>query len=116
VPSLHARAKRALAEADARVITGVDRPILRQEQPPRKGMSLRSLSRRIVVQVDGDELIVFLPGTDYIATFYRATPSELLAKSHAGHEVGDAPMTCAEFQGRAWRAANNKARELGWIV
>ena len=39
------------------------------------------LSGRLVVQVDGD----------YIATFYRATPRELLAKSHAGHEVGDAP-------------------------
>ena len=74
------------------------------------------LSERLIVQVDGDELIVFLPGTDYIATFYRATPGELLAKSHAGHEVGDAPMTCAEFQGRAWQAANAKARELGWIV
>jgi hypothetical protein len=73
------------------------------------------LSGRTVVQVDGDELIVFLPGTDYVATFYRATPSELLAKSHAGHEVGDAPMTRAEFQGRAWQAANAKARELGWI-
>ena len=70
----------------------------------------------MVVQVDGDDLTVFLPGTDYIATFYRATPGELLAKSHAGHEVGDAPMTRAEFHGRAWQAANAKARELGWIV
>jgi hypothetical protein len=79
------------------------------ETENRKGLS-------VVVQVDGDDLIVFLPGTDYIATFYRATPGEILAKSHAGHEVGDAPMTCAEFQGRAWQAANAKARELGWIV
>ena len=70
----------------------------------------------MVVQVDEDDLIVLLPGTDYIATFYRATPGELLAKSRAGHEVGDSPMTCAEFQGRAWQAANDKARELGWIV
>jgi hypothetical protein len=74
------------------------------------------LSGRTVVQVDGDELIVFLPGTDYIATFYRATPGELLAKSRAGHEFGDVPMTRAEFQGRAWQAANAKARDLGWIV
>jgi hypothetical protein len=72
--------------------------------------------KRMVVQVDEDDLIVFLPGTDYIATFYRATPGELLAKSHAGHEVGDAPMTFAEFQGRAWQAAKDKAREIGWIV
>jgi hypothetical protein len=65
---------------------------------------------------DGDELIVFVPGTDYVAIFYRATPSELLAKSHAGHEGGSAPMTRAVFHGRAWQAANAKARELGWIV
>ena len=109
---------RAPTEADAPMITGVDAQADTSggEQPPRKGMSLRSLSGRMVVQVDGDDLIVFLPGTDYIATFYRATSGELLAKSHAGHEVGDAPMTCAEFQGRAWRAANDKARELGWFV
>jgi hypothetical protein len=28
----------------------------------------------------------------------------------------DAPMTQAEFHGRAWRLANDKARERGWIV
>ena len=72
--------------------------------------------KRVVVKVEGDDLIVLLPGTDYVATFYRATPGELLAKSRAGHEVSDSPMTCAEFQGRAWQAANDKARELGWIV
>jgi hypothetical protein len=25
-------------------------------------------------------------------------------------------MTQAEFHARAWKAANDKARELGWIV
>jgi hypothetical protein len=28
----------------------------------------------------------------------------------------DAPITRAEFLARAWKAANDKARELGWIV
>jgi hypothetical protein len=41
---------------------------------------------------------------------------ELLAKSHAGHEVGDAPMTRAEFQGQQGKPLMPKARDLGWIV
>jgi hypothetical protein len=50
-------------------------------------------------------------------TYYRATafPQRLLTKSHSGGEDHDAPMTQAEFHGRAWRLANHKARELGWI-
>ena len=67
-------------------------------------------------EVRDDEIIVTLPGTDYVATYYRATPRELLAKSHAGQEADGAPMTLAEFHARAWKLANDKAREMGWIV
>ena len=67
------------------------------------------------VEVRGDEIIVTLPGTDYVATYYRATPRELLAKSHAGQEADGAPMTRAELHARAWKLADDKARELGWI-
>jgi hypothetical protein len=68
------------------------------------------------VEVWNDELIVTLPGTTYVATYYRATPRELLAKSSSGQETGGAPMTQAEFHGRAWAFAKAKARKLGWIV
>jgi hypothetical protein len=68
------------------------------------------------VEVHGDEMIVTLPGTNYVATYYRATPRELLAKCNSGQEADGALMTQAEFHGRAWAAANDKARELGWIV
>ena len=43
-------------------------------------------------------------------------PSAASHRSHSGGEDHDAPMTQAEFHGRAWRLANDKARELGWIV
>jgi hypothetical protein len=70
------------------------------------------------VEVQGDDLVVSLPGTTYVVTYYRATafPQQLLTKSHSGREGQAAPMTQAEFHARAWKAANAKARELGWIA
>ena len=61
--------------------------------------------------------IVTLPRTSYVVTYCRAAafPQQLLTKSHSGIEDQGAPMTQAEFHGRAWKLANDKARELGWI-
>jgi hypothetical protein len=66
------------------------------------------------VEVLDDEIVITLSGTSYAVTYYRATafPQRLLTKSHSGGEDHDAPMTQAEFHGRAWRLANDKAREL----
>ena len=70
------------------------------------------------VEVQGDEIVVTLPGTSYVVTYYRAAafPQQLLTKSHSGRANEGAPMTQAEFHARAWKAASHKARELGWIV
>ena len=70
------------------------------------------------VEVQGDDIVVILAGTSYVVTYYRATafPQQLLTKSHSGREDQDAPITQAEFHARAWKAANDKAREVGWIV
>ena len=70
------------------------------------------------VEVLDNEIVITLPGTSYAVTYYRATafPQQLLTKSHSAGEDHDPPMTQAEFHGRAWRLANVKARELGWIV
>ena len=70
------------------------------------------------LQVQGDEIVVSLPGTNYVVTYYRAAafPQELLTKSHSGREVENAPMTQAEFHARAWKAARRNARALWWIV
>jgi hypothetical protein len=68
------------------------------------------------VEVQGDDIVVTLPGTSYVVRYYRAAAQQLLTKSHSGREDQDAPMTQAEFHARAWKAANAKARKLGWIV
>ena len=70
------------------------------------------------VKVQGDEIVVTLPGTSYVVTYYRAAafPQQLLTKSHSGRDDEGAPMTQAEFHARAWKAARHKARALLWIV
>jgi hypothetical protein len=45
----------------------------------------------------------------------RSKPG-LIAKSRSGRWQQGTPMTQAEFHARAWKLANDKARELGWIV
>jgi hypothetical protein len=73
---------------------------------------------RLRVEVQGDDIIVTLPGTSYVVTYYRAAafPQQLLTKSHSGRDDEGAPMTQAEFHAHAWKAAKDKARELGWLV
>jgi hypothetical protein len=73
---------------------------------------------RLNVEVQGDDIVVTLPGTGYVVTYYRAAafPQQLLTKSHSGREYEGAPMTQAEFHARAWKVASHKARALGWIV
>jgi hypothetical protein len=60
------------------------------------------------VEVQGDDIVVTLPGTSYVVTYYRAAafPQQLLTKSHSGREDEDATMTQAEFHARAWKAAS----------
>ena len=66
--------------------------------------------------VDG-EIVVTLPFTSYTVTYYKPARSpQLLAKRIASRDDPGSAMTLSEFLARAWRAANDKARELGWIV
>ena len=69
------------------------------------------------VQVIDDEIIVTRPGSSYSVTYYKPENSpQLLAKRIADHDDLRGSMTAAEFLAQAWRLANDKARELGWIV
>ena len=83
-----------------------------------RGLRRMTDKRDLHVEVQGDDIVVALPGTSFMVRYYRATafPQQLLTKSHSGREDQSAPMTQAEFHTRAWKAANAKARELGWIV
>ncbi len=74
-------------------------------------------NRALHVEVDGGEIIITAPGTNYLVIYHRV-PGEpgLIVKSSSGVTNKDVPMTHAEFLTRAWKLANDKARELGWIV
>jgi hypothetical protein len=73
--------------------------------------------RDLNVEVHGDEIVVSLPHTHYTVTYYKPSNSpQLLAKRFPGKDDPHARMTHAEFLAQAWKLANDKARELRWIV
>jgi hypothetical protein len=72
---------------------------------------------RLRMEVVDDEITVTLPLTRYSVTYYKpANARHLLAKNFTNRDDPQAPMTSAEFLANAWRVANDRARELGWIV
>jgi hypothetical protein len=62
------------------------------------------------VEVDGDLIVVSELSTQFIAIYARPAvmPQLILRKRTEGEDY--------ELFARAWQAANDKARELGWIV
>ena len=66
-----------------------------------------------VVVVD-DAITVTMPGTRYSVTYRKADEPWLIASD--SYEDLDFPSRKHTFRARAWTAANDKARELGWIV
>jgi hypothetical protein len=70
----------------------------------------------IQLEVWDDEIIVSLPGTSYAVTYYKPAGSpQLLAKNFPSGDDAHTELTQAEFLAKAWRLANDKARELRWI-
>jgi hypothetical protein len=68
-------------------------------------------------QVRDDEIIVTLPGTTYTVTYYKPDRSpQLLARLISDKDDKRVALTLSEFLARAWQVANERARELGWIV
>ena len=67
------------------------------------------------VELDGLNIIVTMSGTSFRVA-YRTEGDAWLVVSHRFRDDADAPITRVEFLVRAWKAANDKARELGWIV
>jgi hypothetical protein len=73
--------------------------------------------RDLHVEMQADEIVVSLPHTHYTVTYYKPSNSpQLLAKRFPGKDDPYARLTHADFLAQAWKLANDKARELGWIV
>ena len=69
------------------------------------------------LDVHADEIVVTVPFTHYTVTYYKPDNSRsLLARNFPSKDDSSAPMTQAEFLAQAWKLANEKARELGWIA
>jgi hypothetical protein len=69
------------------------------------------------VEVVDKEIIVTLAGASYRVVYRKpADKPWLMATSRSGRWEPGTSMTLAEFHARAWGAANDKARKLGWIV
>jgi hypothetical protein len=64
----------------------------------------------IQLDVRGGDIIVDLPGTSYTVTLQarRLPPA-------SRYTYPRSELTQAQFLARAWRVANDKAGELGWI-
>lgn len=73
--------------------------------------------KELRVLVVDDEIIVTRPGSFYSVTYYKPDrSSQLIAKRMADRDDLRIPMKLSEFLAQAWKLANDKARELGWIV
>ena len=62
------------------------------------------------------EFVITMSGTSYKVTFRELADGPGLSASHKIRDDPDTPITRSEFLARAWRVANDKARELGWIA
>jgi hypothetical protein len=65
------------------------------------------------VEVQGTYIVVAMRGTSLRAR-YRKQDAPWLATDE-WIEDAEAPITLMEFRALAWEAANEKARDLGWV-
>jgi hypothetical protein len=69
------------------------------------------------IEVQSGEIVVTLPGTSFKVVYHKPPGSpQLMAKWYATRDKQAGQVMRAEFLAGAWQAANDKARELGWIV
>ena len=82
-------------------------------------MRLLDLIRRekVTVTVAGDVLVVTMAGTDFRITYEKTDENRLVASNfHARHPLDERRgVSFPRFLGLAWTAANDKARQIGWL-
>jgi len=75
------------------------------------------MAEELSVEVCDGDIIVTLPGTSYAVTYFKPARSpQLLTRLFPMKDDRLASITQAEFLALARNLANDKARELGWIV
>jgi hypothetical protein len=82
-------------------------------EPPSAGPAF---DPKFILLVSGNDIVITLMGTSYSVTYFKRKNSPgLFAKDITLKDDPHIPMTSAEFLTGAWKLANDKARELGWI-
>ena len=73
---------------------------------------------KIIVEVLDDEILVTMPGTSFSVVYEKTKNNRLIASSFSGRKVQDERnmVSFPNFLSLAWTAANEKAKEIGWIV
>jgi hypothetical protein len=66
------------------------------------------------IEVLGNTIRVAMRGTCFRAS-YRKQEAPWLATDAYGPDVPDATVSFSEFRNLAWQAANDRARQLGWV-
>jgi hypothetical protein len=80
----------------------------------RKAREMTDIDPKLDVRVAGNDITVTLLGTRYSVTYFKRRGSPgLFAKDIVHGDDPRVPMTSAEFLAKAWKVANQKARELG---
>jgi hypothetical protein len=70
---------------------------------------------RVLVVLEADTIVVTIPGTRYSVSYRKVRDMPWLVASDIRDDP-DSLINTFTFRARAWTAANDKARELGWIV
>jgi hypothetical protein len=73
-------------------------------------------SVQLKAEVEGEHIIVTMPGTSFRVVYQKHSDGLGLMQSLGMSRDSTAPISLAEFEALAWKAANEKARELGWQV
>lgn len=73
---------------------------------------------KVAVEVLDDEILVTMPGTSFSIAYKRMKDNQLVASYFSGRKIQDNrnEVSFPHFLSLAWIAANEKAREIGWIV
>jgi hypothetical protein len=75
---------------------------------------LKMSHSNLTVEVQGTHILVVLRGTCFRAK-YRKQEAPWLAIEEYGPDDPGAAISLSEFRNLAWAAANETAREMGWI-
>jgi hypothetical protein len=73
-------------------------------------------NRELRAEVIDDEIAVTLPSSRYSVTYFKPENSSGLIAKRIADKDARAAMSVSEFLAKAWKLANDKARESGWIV